>query len=241
MSAVIEDFISRSLEAVEIPDLVEAFQIGIAALGFEYFSLVRVAPHMLSVFDPPETFRPIAVHYPEEWVRLYEERKLIRNDPVLRYARCTTIPYDWRSIPNRTPVENAVLRQASDAGLRHCISLPIHEPFGHLFLGSVATTRVDVDVEPAKPLVHVLTARLHARLSEIDQGSASQSGVRLTPREQACLVWAARGKSSWATSQLMGTSENTVNFHMKNAMRKLGAKTRLSAVLKSLSLGLIVP
>ena len=39
----------------------------------------------------------------------------------------------------------------------------------------------------------------------------------------------------------MGTSENTVNFHLKNAMRKLGAKNRLSAVLKSLSLGLIVP
>lgn len=61
----------------------------------------------------------------------------------------------------------------------------------------------------------------------------------LSPREKICLSWAARGKSSWDIGRIIGISENTVNFHIKNALRKLGVRSRTVAVIKAVRLGFI--
>lgn len=61
----------------------------------------------------------------------------------------------------------------------------------------------------------------------------------LSEREKACLKWTACGKSSWEIGQILSISENTVVFHIKNAMRKLGVRTRTLAAVKAIQLGLI--
>jgi DNA-binding CsgD family transcriptional regulator len=63
----------------------------------------------------------------------------------------------------------------------------------------------------------------------------------LSDREKACLSWAAVGKSSWEIGRILCISENTVIFHIKNAMRKLGANSRTLAAFKAVELGLIEP
>lgn len=61
----------------------------------------------------------------------------------------------------------------------------------------------------------------------------------LSDRERNCLSWVALGKSSWEIGRILSISENTVVFHIKNAMRKLGAGNRVLAVAKAVELGLI--
>lgn len=68
---------------------------------------------------------------------------------------------------------------------------------------------------------------------------AGRESVELSEREKACLTWVARGKSSWETGQILSISENTVNFHVKNSMRKLGVGSRALAAVKTIQLGLI--
>ena len=63
----------------------------------------------------------------------------------------------------------------------------------------------------------------------------------LSDREKQCLGWAAAGKSSWDISVILNISEHTVNFHVKNAMKKLGTTRRTCAVVKAIGLGLIDP
>jgi DNA-binding CsgD family transcriptional regulator len=63
----------------------------------------------------------------------------------------------------------------------------------------------------------------------------------LSDREKACLSWAAIGKSSLEIGRILCISENTVIFHIKNAMRKLGANSRTLAAFKAVELGLIEP
>ncbi|MDF0522996.1 helix-turn-helix transcriptional regulator [Bradyrhizobium yuanmingense] len=36
-----------------------------------------------------------------------------------------------------------------------------------------------------------------------------------------------KGKSSWEIAKILNISENTVNFHLKNAIRKLGTTNRM--------------
>ena len=65
--------------------------------------------------------------------------------------------------------------------------------------------------------------------------------VELSSREKACLSWTALGKSSWEIGRILSISENTVIFHIKNAMRKLGTSNRTVTAVKAIQLGLIEP
>ncbi|CAB3655188.1 hypothetical protein LMG1873_00273 [Achromobacter piechaudii] len=61
----------------------------------------------------------------------------------------------------------------------------------------------------------------------------------LSDRQAACLYWSAAGKTSWETSRILGVSESTVNFHLRNACAKLGVRGRRAAVVSALRLGLL--
>ncbi|MDA9445739.1 helix-turn-helix domain-containing protein [Bradyrhizobium sp. CCBAU 21360] len=63
--------------------------------------------------------------------------------------------------------------------------------------------------------------------------------VVLSEREKQCLRWVEKGKSSWAIGVILGVSVNTVNFHIKNAMRKLETTSRTQCVVKARHLGLL--
>jgi DNA-binding CsgD family transcriptional regulator len=63
--------------------------------------------------------------------------------------------------------------------------------------------------------------------------------VELSKRERECLRWTAEGKASWEIGMILKISDNTVNFHIKNAMRNLGTTSRTVAVVKAIRLNLI--
>ena len=54
--------------------------------------------------------------------------------------------------------------------------------------------------------------------------------VSLTRRERDCLSWIARGRSAWEISEILGIAERTVEFHLENSRKKLGAKNTVHAV-----------
>jgi LuxR family quorum-sensing system transcriptional regulator CciR len=63
----------------------------------------------------------------------------------------------------------------------------------------------------------------------------------ISKREKDCLVWTAQGKRSWEIGKILGISEHTVNFHLKDAYRKLDVSVRSAAVVKAGRLGLLGP
>jgi len=71
-------------------------------------------------------------------------------------------------------------------------------------------------------------------MSDVDEKE-----VVLSEREKQCLRWVEKGKSSWSIGAILNVSENTVNFHIKNAKRKLETSTRTECVVKARRLRLI--
>ncbi|ALX82122.1 helix-turn-helix transcriptional regulator [Achromobacter denitrificans] len=67
------------------------------------------------------------------------------------------------------------------------------------------------------------------------------AAVRLSPRESASLHWSAIGKTSWETARILDISESTVNFHLRNACRKLQVRGRRAAVATAIRRGLLHP
>lgn len=61
----------------------------------------------------------------------------------------------------------------------------------------------------------------------------------LTSKEKACLQWCREGKTNWEIGEILSISEKTVEFHLGNAMKKLGAANRISAVITGIRRGFI--
>ncbi|WP_292255492.1 LuxR C-terminal-related transcriptional regulator, partial [Mesorhizobium sp.] len=135
-----------------------------------------------------------------------------------------------------TESERHVFDEAAAFGLRSGITVPLHGPNGRFAIMSFA--------QPwncefrYRTITYLQLAALHFHL-KFGITNIFDNVPNLTPREKECILWTARGKSSWETGIIMHISSNTVNFHVKNAMRKLNAANRTVAAMKAVSFGII--
>jgi DNA-binding CsgD family transcriptional regulator len=90
----------------------------------------------------------------------------------------------------------------------------------------------------------LLAAMLHDRVlrprTDAPGGACVKVGdAPLTHRERQCLVMAAHGQTSGDIGGKLGIAERTVNFHMRNMMRKLDALNRPEAIARALAHGVV--
>lgn len=74
-----------------------------------------------------------------------------------------------------------------------------------------------------------------------DLGAPRSETPALTAREIQCIRLAAQGLTISETASRIQVAERTVEFHLGNATRKLGAANKLRAVVIALQLKLIEP
>lgn len=63
----------------------------------------------------------------------------------------------------------------------------------------------------------------------------------LSDREIECLKAAARGSNVSETSRKIGITSHTVNYHLSNAQKKMGARNKLHAVVNAIQQGWLGP
>lgn len=73
----------------------------------------------------------------------------------------------------------------------------------------------------------------------LDRICSSTARDLLTDRELQCLSWVAYGYSDKEIAQEIGCAHDTVRFHIKNIVRKLGAANRTHAVALAIQAGTI--
>jgi DNA-binding CsgD family transcriptional regulator len=98
------------------------------------------------------------------------------------------------------------------------------------------------DVKLTRLLADLQLLAVHAQdaaLRLLDEPENSSPPPRLTVREVEILQYTMDGKSAWAIGQILGLSEHTINFHLRNVMKKLDSASKHQAVLKALALGLL--
>jgi DNA-binding CsgD family transcriptional regulator len=61
----------------------------------------------------------------------------------------------------------------------------------------------------------------------------------LSERQRECLLWVSMGKTAWETAQILEKSPRTVEFHLRNAIKKLGASNKIHAAAIAIRLGLL--
>ena len=82
------------------------------------------------------------------------------------------------------------------------------------------------------------TARLLAGLSHLSHAPPPPPEV-LTPREIELLELMVKGLSNKEIAQAISLSENTVKYHVKHILQKLGVQNRTEAAVQALQFGLL--
>ncbi len=207
------------------------------SMEFEHWVYARELPLVETTHEPM-----ILGGYPPDWVEHYFSRGYLRIDPVILHCTQHVTPFVW---PGRVPQKGtlrAFFGEAREFGLMSGITVPLHGPgasWGLLSLASADSDQAHLDSVTSRAMV--LSSFVHEAVRNIDLRGSLKRSPPLTQRELECLSWAAAGKGSWEIGRLLGVSERTVVFHLHNASTKLGVSTRLAAVARAISLGLINP
>ncbi len=222
----------------------ERFRACAAGLGYDRIAFVPVTPAAQHALGLTALAPAISINVPDEWIRHYMAEKYHAVDPVLLQTPLQSGPLVWDDMlmgGQLSPKQRRVLIESREAGLFNGVSIPLHGPGGETYVISLASERTAL-LRPVPPerLQVLATCFLIAHLRAIRRQAAGPY-TRITDRERECLTWTARGKSAWTIGRILGVSEHTVNFHMKQSMAKLGATNRMQAIVSALRLGLILP
>lgn len=236
------EFVECSNRTKSLTDL---FGLLVSAAEREGFD--RVAYGALNYREPlhlPDNPAPaIAMNFPDDWRDHYFERKYDEIDPVITLTPSLARPFLWTSLQQRFDLkikQRLIFDEARAAGLNNGISVPLHGAWGRVAVLSFASRATDTEPEAKLGHLNALASQFHVAFTDLSQGAHfSEVPVQLSRRERDCLMWTAQGKSSWDIGMILNISGNTVNFHVKNAMRKLGTTSRTVAVVKAIRLNLI--
>lgn len=236
------DFIDQSRQATSPEALVSLMQSAADELGFDRFAYCA-----LSGCDRHETgdtrMPAVAYNYPEDWVDYYLANNCSTRDPVILHAPDLDGAYLWNQLGTDFELnhgQQTLMNEAGDAGLRDGVGVPLHGARGKLSLMSFASSDGHPEPDTAMQKLHVLATQFHFTYRDAARTERTPPArIALTERETEILSWIAGGKTSWEIGMIMTISENTVNFHIRNALQKLGANSRIYAVVKAIRYRLI--
>ena len=226
MDAWMEQFCHGMDTAHTAQDIFDCVAQAARALGFEHCAYGSREPLPIT---PPRTL--LLNSYEHGWQHRYVQAGYLHIDPVVAHGVTHATPVVWsdalfrrcpqmweeaRSFELAVGWSQSSFDSRGNAGL---LSLSrSHEPLG------------PTELREKDPALRWLVNVAHLALSAALLNSQEPTSAALTEREDEVLRWTADGKTSPEIAEILCVSVNTVNFHVKHALAKLGAATKASAV-----------
>lgn len=245
MQLELASFISQAQVAKNLDELCQLFEKTLSKFGFE-----RWAYQVLSAAHDKDKTPVILANYPTEWVTHYIEQQYNTLDPVIKDGPKEVLPFSWSGLCkkiNLTKKQKTFFAEAADFGLPDGMGIPMHGGNGAYAMVSIANTMQSSEdmlkmlAEHEKD-IHLISLVFHTIAKDlIALNRLVGNKIELSKREQDCLTWCAKGKTTWEISNFLYISEPTVKFHIANARAKIGVFSTREAIVKAFLLGLIKP
>ena len=239
----VQGFIDQSRRVASPEELHALLQAISREMGFDHFALVHhvdLRP-MGTLVDHLITDDFIVLSdYPQFWVDQYINDAIVTNDPVLLASQKMNVGFAWEAVPDLiklTPSQREVTERTHRAGLINGFTVPANVP-GELN-GSCNFAIATGHKLPRKnlPMAQLVGSfafqaarELVARLRKID----GFEPPRLSQRQLECIILVARGKTDWEIGKILGISEETVKWHLKDARERYDVPKRVQVVLRAL-------
>ncbi len=165
-----------------------------------------------------------ATTYSKAWQRRYFSRRYGEIDPVLRWGSAALLPFDWADLEIGDPdaqrfFADAVRHRVGRRGL----SIPVRGRKATHSVVSYTGNMSERDWVRFKSSTMQYLQQLSALIdSPANIGSKQpKSEVQLSPREEQCLVRAARGKTHQEIAEILGIDSGSVKSHLDSSRHKL--------------------
>lgn len=205
-------------------------------LGFNYCAYGLQIPYPLS--------NPKAImlnNYPQPWQERYSNARYLETDPTVLLGRQSERPILWNDQLYAQAPE--LWEEARGFGLCKGLSQSRLNSCGTA--GMLTLARTDSDISERElhhngEKLQWLASTAHSALWGIlTKRHRTAEAPNLTDREREVLRWTADGKSAGEIADLLTVSKNTIDFHIKNAIRKLKTANKTAAVVRAAMLGLL--
>ncbi len=205
-------------------------------LGFEHFSYGMRLPLPLS---NPKTL--MFNNYPLAWQQRYAQENYLAIDPTVAHGLKSVMPLVWSdSVFQAAP---AFWNDARDHGLQVGWAQSSYDAKHVVSMLTLARSSEEISASELRQnsmRMSWLAQSAHEGMTRlVAANSPAVVPISLTQREAEILRWTADGKTSSEVGEILAISERTVNFHVTNALTKLGAVNKTAGVIKAVLLGLI--
>lgn len=233
------DFVERCRKHTATAPLLDDLLETVRNLGFEHLILSGV-PLSGQKLAPMVELNG----WPKGWFERYVEAEHAAVDGVCIYSAKTLKPFFWADVPAKwsdTDDSRRVAGEATEFGICSGFAVPMLSVHHWQSVLSFASSQKRCSLSPRQQ-VQLVTMAVYAGMS-IQALSNEDDGDEgpLTEREREVLLWAAAGKTSSETSQILGLTERTVKWHSTRAREAFGVATTTQAVVEAVRRRLIHP
>lgn len=218
-------------------------------MGFDHYALIHHVDLNAYSSDLQHLARGDLLalwNYPESWVEIYHERKIVANDPVLLASQRTNVGFVWEDMGNLiriTPLHQAITEDTRRAGLAQGFTVPAHIPGDATGSCNFAVSTGRSLPRHNLPMAQLVgsfafqAARAMVGKSRLQRASAPPR--RLGDRQLECIALAGRGKTDWEIGRILGIAENTARRHLTLAKEHYGVASRIQVVMRTIFEGKI--
>ncbi|MEY9178884.1 LuxR family transcriptional activator of conjugal transfer of Ti plasmids [Bradyrhizobium sp. USDA 326] len=232
MHRVFQNFIDMLSAAEDHQDFSNAMAKTASDLDLSCFAY-------LALPKPGEEKPRLISTYPFAWTAHYLRKRYQIVDPVIREALQNPEPFRWGvdlPQPSISKKQQQFYDEAVQFGIRIGFTVPIHDGHGPIaaltFAAAERRVSFERQIESQARVLQLMAMYFHAHVRRKLANKHGVDGIRLSPRETECLVWASQGKSAWEIGCILGLSRNTVAYYLENAKEKLGVRTIAQAVTR---------
>ena len=185
---------------------------------------------------------------PQNWQERYKKSQYISFDPRIIHGRFSQTPLTW----NDDKIDSKVLKKLSlkqqamwgemlDNQIRNGIAVSSRLQCGSGCMLIVSRQKQQISEKECDVVIQRLDRILQVGRIEFLKRHQSETGtaVVLTTKEKEVMRWTCDGKTSNDIGEILNISTDTVNFHIKNAIKKLSVPNKTAAAVTAFALGLL--
>ncbi|MGV8919052.1 MAG: autoinducer binding domain-containing protein [Pseudomonas sp.] len=205
-------------------------------LGFDYCSF-----GIRSQLSAPGPRLIMHSNYPQKWQAEYSAQHYLDIDPSVKRCHASVLPVLWSDeLFADTP---QFWEHARSYSLCQGWAQSTHD--GRAIESMLTLARSHEVISSAEYFEKAaqilwLCNLLHALMAErLLSNLTHEQRAPLSSRETEILKWSAEGKTAEDISTILNLKERTINFHIGNAIRKMGASNKTSAVVQAVLSGVL--
>ena len=173
------------------------------------------------------------VTYSFQWQTRYFLKRYVLIDPVFSYGSKAVLPFDWDELPRDDPQIQAFFLDAASHGVRVSgLSIPVRNRRGVYSLVSYTSDHSKQEWQEFKKSNMIKLQLISVLLDSAASVNIKlmRPPVKLSKREEQCLIWAARGKTFQDISDILNISFGSVKSYLDTARHKLNCANLTHAV-----------